>query len=246
MEYYNSILRTLTVWQHNLNQYLSQTIRSIGDDNSLATSLIVIGIAFLYGLIHAAGPGHGKVLVAIYFTDGKKRDYKSALQMGYLISIIHTISALIVTFVLFFVIKNMFYQKFHNTYEEIVHITSILIMAVGVYIIYEAFRNRKFQENNNNIDKSKSKFAIALSVGAVPCPGVMTIVLFSIVLKHYMLAIFSAVAMSIGMGITISVVGILSVMFSKKIEHFTYKKGYILQILSGVLIVLLGIFLFTS
>jgi len=244
MEYYNSILKQLTMWQYQLNQFLSHTIRSINDENSLTVSLSVIGIAFLYGLIHAAGPGHGKALVALYFGDGKKRDYKNALQMGYLISIIHTISALLVTFVLFYIIKTMFYQNFHNTYGEIIKISSGFMVLIGIYIIYEAFKNRTSKEGNYK--KERSKFAVAISIGAVPCPGVMTIVLFSVMLKHYTLAILSAIAMSIGMGFTISVVGILSVMFSKKTNGFTHTKGYIFQMFSGVLIILLGLFLFYS
>ena len=245
MEYYSTILRILTTWQYQLNQFISHTIRSINDENSFMVSLTVIGIAFLYGLIHAAGPGHGKALVALYFGDGKKRDYKNALQMGYLISIIHTISALIVTFVLFYIIKTMFYQNFHNTYGQIIKITSVFMVLIGLYIIYEAFKDRK-QQSNNTPKKDKSKLGVALSVGLVPCPGVMTIVLFSIMLKHYTLAILSAIAMSIGMGTTISVVGILSVMFSKKTNRFTNTKGYMLQMFSGVLIILLGAFLYSG
>jgi len=49
--------------------------------------------------------------------------------------------------------------------------------------------------------------------------------------------------MSIGMGLTISLAGILSIALSKKGGGFLEKKGYILQMLSGILIVILGIFL---
>jgi cytochrome c biogenesis protein CcdA len=61
-----------------------------------------------------------------------------------------------------------------------------------------------------------------------------------------MLGIFAAITMSIGMGVTISIVGILSVLFANKTNNFVYSKGHILQIVSGVLIILLGIFLLLS
>ena len=240
MEYYSTILKYLSTWQYHLNMYISKTIRNINDENSVTLSLIVIGIAFLYGLIHAAGPGHGKAIVALYFGDGQKRDYKDALKMGYLISIIHTISALIVTFGLFYIIKTFFYRHFHSTYNDILKISSIMIVLVGFYIIYEAYKTK---EKENATIKNKSKFVVALSVGIVPCPGVMTIVLFSIMLQHYVLAILSAIAMSLGMGLTISIIGILSVLFSKKTNNFIQTKGVILQMISGVLIIFLGIFL---
>ena len=92
----------------------------------------------------------------------------------------------------------------------------------------------------------KSKYAVALGVGLVPCPGVMTIVLFCIMLKKFTLGIMAAVAMSIGMGLTISVVGILSVLFANKTSNFVNRKAYILEVISGLLIIVLGIFLYLS
>lgn len=86
---------------------------------------------------------------------------------------------------------------------------------------------------------------MALSIGIVPCPGVMSIVLFCLLFKEYLLALLAALAMSVGMGITVSVVGILSVLFSKKTERF-FKRAYLLEIVGGVLILLLGLFLIIS
>lgn len=40
-----------------------------------------MGIAFVYGLIHAAGPEHGKALVALYFTTNHS-DYKVVGKSG--------------------------------------------------------------------------------------------------------------------------------------------------------------------
>lgn len=54
-----------------------------------------------------------------------------------------------------------------------------------------------------------------MSIGIVPCPGVMSIVLFSIILGYINLGILSAITMSIGMGITISLAAILSTQIKK-------------------------------
>jgi len=249
MEYYDSILKQLTAWQYHLNTFISSHIRAINDDSSIMMSATVLGIAFLYGLIHAAGPGHGKALVGLYFggkenhTDSKK-DYFKAFEMGYLIAIIHTISALITTFSLYWIIKTMFYRNFRNTYDSIVHISSAVIILVGIYIIYEAYKNKRDQEKVDNNINSKSKYMVALTAGVVPCPGVMTITLFSIIQKKYILGILSAIAMSIGMGFTISIAGILGILFHKKTSNFTKNIGYILQMFSGVIIIALGLFLF--
>jgi len=243
ISFYSQFLKQLVILQYQLNSYISTTIRSLNDENSLSVSLLIIGIAFLYGLIHAAGPGHGKALVAFYFTSNKS-DYKKAFKMGYTISIIHAISALTLTFGIFFILKTMFRKNFQEFAGIAMQISAVMIICVGLYLLYEAYKSKKAKERK--IEKTnKSYLAVAFSAGVVPCPGVMTIVLFCIILKQFMLGILAAIAMSIGMGLTISVAGILSIAFNKKADGFLNKNGYILEMIGASLVLLLGVFLFS-
>jgi nickel/cobalt transporter (NicO) family protein len=245
MEIYQSIIKQLTLWQYELNKYITVNIRNTEDENGLTASLIVLAIAFLYGLIHAAGPGHGKALVGFYFISNKS-SYKEAFKMGYLISIIHAISALIITFSIFFIIQTMFRKNFNEFSQMAMSLSAVMIILVGVYIIYEAYKDRKLKISNQNIEQkinNKSQTAVAVSAGIVPCPGVMTIVLFCIVLNKFMLGVLAAIFMSLGMGLTISLAGIFSIALGKKGAKFIDKKGYILQMISGILIIVLGLFL---
>jgi len=241
MNFYDDFIKQITQYQFEINSYISSTIRSINDENTLSGSLLVLGIAFLYGLIHAAGPGHGKALVAFYFSTSKNA-YSQAFSLGYLISIIHAISALVLTFGIYFILESMFRQNF-NYYSKItMQISAGLIILVGLYIITSSYLSRKHKEQK--LEKNKSKYALAFSAGVVPCPGVMTIVLFCIILKQYLLGVLAAISMSIGMGFTISLVGILSISLNKKTNSFLENKSFILEILGGILILLLGITLF--
>jgi len=241
MNFYDDFIKQITQYQFEINSYISSTIRSINDENTLSGSLLVLGIAFLYGLIHAAGPGHGKALVAFYFSTSKNA-YSQAFSLGYLISIIHAISALVLTFGIYFILESMFRQNF-NYYSKItMQISAGMIILVGLYIITSSYLSRKHKEQK--LEKNKSKYALAFSAGVVPCPGVMTIVLFCIILKQYLLGVLAAISMSIGMGFTISLVGILSISLNKKTNSFLENKSFILEILGGILILLLGITLF--
>ena len=241
IEYYSKFMQRLIALQYEINSYISSTIRSLNDENSFSVSLLILGIAFLYGLVHAIGPGHGKALVALYFTSNKS-NYKKAFKMGYLISIIHAISALIFTFGIFFIIKRMFRQNFNELSHITMLISAVMIMLVGLYLIYEAYKDKGKIEKKLKT-KNKSELAVAFSAGVVPCPGVMTIVLFNIVLGNYILGIMSAIAMSIGMGLTISLAGIFSIAINKKSTTLLDKKTYILEMFGGFLILLLGSFL---
>lgn len=235
-------MQTIVSWQYELNRFISTNIRSLNDEGDLTASLLIIGVAFIYGVVHAAGPGHGKALVALYFT-ANKSNYKKAFKMGYMISIIHAISALIFTFGIFFILKTMFRKNFNSLSDITMLISAIMIMGVGIYLLYEAFSNRKNKAKKTK-KSAKSEFGVALSAGVVPCPGVMTIVLFCIVLGQYILGILSALAMSVGMGLTISLAGIFSIALNKKTGKFLDNKGYILEMLGALLVFILGAILF--
>jgi len=240
MNLYDEFIKQLIQYQFKINSYISSTIKNINDENIFTSSLLVLGIAFLYGLIHAAGPGHGKALVAFYFSTNKN-SYSQAFSLGYLISVIHAISALVLTFGIFFILEKMFRQNF-NYYSNItMQISALMIIFVGVYIMLSSYFSRKQKEKG--IEKNRSKYGLAFSAGVVPCPGVMTIVLFCIMLKKYLLGVLAAITMSIGMGLTISLVGILSITLNKKTNNFFQNKSFILEIFGGVLILGLGIIL---
>ncbi len=49
---------------------LSGLIRAAKTDGSAYWSLI--GISFIYGIFHAAGPGHGKAVISSYLSPTKK------------------------------------------------------------------------------------------------------------------------------------------------------------------------------
>ena len=136
----------------------------------------------------------------------------------------------------------MFRQNFNDFSQIAMQISAVMIVAVGLYLIYEAYMGRKYKDKKMKKSK-KSEIAVAFSAGVVPCPGVMTVVLFCIVLNQHLLGILSAVAMSIGMGLTISIAGILSIALNKKSGNFLSDKGYILEIFGALLILTLGLFL---
>lgn len=240
MNLYDQFISQLIQYQFKINSYISSTIKGINDENTLTSSLLVLGIAFLYGLIHAAGPGHGKALVAFYFSTNKNA-YSQAFSLGYLISIVHAVSALLLTFGIYFILESMFRQNFNSYSKVAMQISATMIIIVGVYIIISSYLSRK--EREKGIEKNRSKYALAFSAGIVPCPGVMTIVLFCIMLKKYLLGVLAAIFMSIGMGFTISMVGILSILLNKKTNSFIENKSFILEIIGGILIIALGLIL---
>ncbi len=238
IELYEKLLQYITYWQYELNMIVSSNIRR-ANEGFLESTLTILGIAFLYGVIHAIGPGHGKALVGLYFlkTGGS---YLRAFKMGYLIAGIHALSALMVTLLLFYVIQTLFSKTFWDISRFSVQFSGALIVIVGIYLIYETYKHHRDKDiavSSNN----KSDLAVAFSAGIVPCPGVMTITLFAISLGHVALGVATAIVMSIGMGLTISLAGIVSIGAKKRGNKFLGKYGIVLQFAAAALVLVLGL-----
>ena len=56
------VLMQSAVWQRSLNTELSRLLQAVAE-NPAAAGLSLLGFSFVYGVLHALGPGHGKIVI---------------------------------------------------------------------------------------------------------------------------------------------------------------------------------------
>ncbi|RXK13130.1 nickel transporter [Halarcobacter mediterraneus] len=236
----NTFLNFVIGTQQKINLIITDSFDKL-DSGDSSMFLYILLVSFLYGLIHALGPGHGKMVIASYFlVKGAKS--KEAFKAGFLTSVIHTISALVITAILYLFFESTITSYFEQINMNMYKVSAIFIISIALYLLYDTFKDRNVKEKEERVG-NKSLLAVSMSIGIVPCPGVMSIVLFSIILGYINLGVLSAIAMSIGMGITISLAAILSTQVKKtkykNISSLMYKASYV-----GIfLLLILGILL---
>lgn len=234
----------IALWFAQANQFfnaqLSTHFRSL-DEGGVLPVLWVLGIAFVYGVLHAIGPGHGKALVAGYFlaNGGKKKD---ALKIGFLIALVHALSALILTIVAYYILEKTASKILREMGGTLSQLTGGLIVLIGLWLIYEIITSKlaTTKEGTKNIQS----LSVVLLAGIIPCPGVMTIAFFAITIGHIVLGIFAALAMSIGMGITISLAGL----FANNFQQSSFLKRHLkwlwmVRIVGALMVIGLGVLL---
>ena len=93
-----------TTFQENLLKSSIDKIKflfeSIKDEKNPLTYMFLLFIAYMYGVIHALGPGHGKTLVGSYFLSNE-RSYSKALFISLAIGVVHTFSAFFLTLIIY-------------------------------------------------------------------------------------------------------------------------------------------------
>jgi ABC-type nickel/cobalt efflux system permease component RcnA len=220
------------------NSEISSLFRELKQEESLSTILLIFAFSIIYGVLHALGPGHGKLLVASYMVN-REYSYKKAFKLGYLISTVHAFSALSITLVIYFILEGTITKGFQEATQITTQISGVLIILVALYLFYENFHTHAEEK----LDNSKTDFGIAFSAGVVPCPGVMTITMFSIIVSQVSVGVISAILMSLGMGFTISIAGILASKVRKESVSKKQNIGKYLSLIGASGILLLGIFL---
>ena len=52
--------------QQGLQRTLAMSVKGLKSDNPMAGALTLAALSFLYGILHAVGPGHGKTIISSY------------------------------------------------------------------------------------------------------------------------------------------------------------------------------------
>lgn len=244
-------------------QKLRELFASIKDEKNPMTYLVLLFFAFVYGVIHAMGPGHGKTLVASYFLSND-RSYVKAFSISLAIGVVHTFSAFILTIVIYFFINQLLAQVLDDAVFYTTKVSALIIIAIAVYLIVKKYKARKVMQQQLNtalydgetglhasscgcgsckVDKTSTDIALIISAGIIPCPGTTTLFIFAISTGLYYAGFISAFVMSLGMSSVIFVSALFSTFVRMRLGGVSVKAKYYLEYFSLSLIFLLGFLL---
>lgn len=256
----SSFLTKITLWQLQLKEKMTVLVRRAKTTESIIPLLTVLMMAFVYGALHAAGPGHGKA-VAISFISSRNASLGSGLLFGSLIAFCHGFSGVICVLGVYYFLKGgisgILGSVSHTT--QIVSYSLIALLGFGIFIknSYSLFFRPKPEADSgdsgilvtpaNDVKESKWAFVLwAVTVGVVPCPGVIMVLLFCLSLNMLGLGLWLAVFISLGMATTISLV-VVSVVFGRglSLRSVSEKRVAVVEkiigLVSGMAITALGL-----
>ncbi|MGI8754656.1 MAG: hypothetical protein ACR2MB_02100 [Acidimicrobiales bacterium] len=96
----------------------------------------MLAIALAVGAGHAVLPGHGKTVMAAYLVGTKGRPMDAVL-LGVIVSVMHTISVLVLGFVLFRVSESTSIDRY---YPQLNVVSGLLAAALGVWLLVGRLR----------------------------------------------------------------------------------------------------------
>jgi len=215
-------------------------------------------ICLLYGMLHALGPGHGKSIVVGYFIARRGR-WRQGVALGAGITVVHTLSAVLLLFILYAIFKATVFSVFETGRMGIEKASYALVMLTGILLVAIALRdmwkNRGIEEENRALPRNarwREIIGLAAITGIVPCPAVALIVLFCLLNSMVALSLLGALVICIGMTVTNVSFGIAAVAFRKGLDkgsaktHFASRIYAIATLVGGILVFTSGFLLFSN
>lgn len=237
-QYWPQILLQSAIWQKGLHQQMTQLLQQVKTAPGQAGGLLML-FSLAYGVLHALGPGHGKVVITTFLAIHPAR-LNITLRLTLLASLLQG-SVAIVLVTLMLVVLQTSSRQLHLSSYWLEKGSYLLVIGLGIWIGVRALKTllrqlrprspitiralRAAHQHHAHCGCShahlpdaqqvaeavsvKTQLLLVASMGLRPCSGAIMMLLFSRVIGVYLWGVLSAVVMALGTALTISAIGLL-------------------------------------
>ncbi len=137
----------LLTQQQRLNRELATAVKDLKEAGSVTATLVLGFVGFSYGVLHAAGPGHGKAVISSYVL-ANRETVRRGIMLSFLSAFIQALSAIVLVGILF-IILNKTSIEMSAAEHRIETISWAFVAAVGAWLLVgqvrQIFARRKTQ-----------------------------------------------------------------------------------------------------
>ncbi|MGY6028333.1 nickel/cobalt transporter [Phytobacter sp. AG2a] len=229
------VMRASIGWQRDFNQQLSALLKAVAENPTKAGGALLL-VSFIYGVLHALGPGHGKVVIATWLATHPSK-LKSSIGLTLASSLLQGVVAVLLVVVVLSVLA-LPARQLHLSSFWLEKGSYALVGVLGILLCWRALRALRLllrkptfkaftphhvhhehcgcghqhlptPEQLQQSDDWRARLVIVLSMGMRPCSGAIMVLLFSKVTGVFGWGVASAMAMAAGTSLTISSLALL-------------------------------------
>lgn len=120
--------------QQRINRELAAAVRQLKTGNVLDATLLLAFLSFTYGVLHAAGPGHGKAVISSYVLANEKT-VRRGIMLSFLSAFFQALSAIAIVGVLAIAL-NATSLEITATEKWIETISWGFVALIGIWLLY--------------------------------------------------------------------------------------------------------------
>jgi len=143
---------------------LASTIRHSANDGTALGTLM--GISFVYGIFHAAGPGHGKAVISSYVV-ANNETWRRGLTLSFASAVMQSITAILIVAIAA-VLLGATASLISSTVNLIETASYVLIVLIGARLLWVKGRGLSNAVRDLRAEPSHSAFDSATLVKAAP------------------------------------------------------------------------------
>ena len=259
------ILAFAVKWQTRMNAAMRRQLLKARDGRSLRPALIIVLFAFLYGIAHAIGPGHGKLVIGSYFL-ARRGQMIHGIAMSVVAALVQAVSAIIVVGALAVVLDVSSATIMDDT-ATIEMFSYGAIIAIGLWMAYGVLVGREHrhrlgpdhkhehghEDGDDHYDHRSAGrrrdlrrlVVTGAAVGLRPCSGAILVLLFSLANGIVAIGVLATFAMAAGVAITVTSVSLGSLGIRQAAAsvggrtHRLAERSYAAVALGGALLIVL-------
>lgn len=223
------------VWQREVNQQMSGLLKAVAENPTKAGGSL-LAFSFLYGVLHALGPGHGKIVITTWLATHPSK-LKSSIGLTLASSLLQGGVAIGLVVVVLSLLQ-LPARQLHMSSFWLEKGSYALVGVLGLILCWRALKKLRAllkkptfksftphhvhdahcgcghqhlptQEQLQSGDDWRARLMIVLSMGMRPCSGAIMVLLFSKVIGVFGWGMLSALAMAAGTSLTISSLALL-------------------------------------
>jgi ABC-type nickel/cobalt efflux system permease component RcnA len=219
---YDAFIHWIVFEQVSLHRELATAVQKLSQDGSPLVLWSLVSASFLYGIFHAAGPGHGKAVISAYML-ASRAPLRRGIGLSFLCAAVQGLMA-----VLLMVIVGQLFSLAGKAMQisRFFELASFAAVGlIGVWMFTRLVRGKSSCGHDHSHDHDhaqvsmkeeqaadrRSVFAMILAVGIRPCSGAVLVLLFSMSAGIFHWGILATLAMSLGTAITVAGLATVSV-----------------------------------
>lgn len=242
------VLRTIVNWQREFQKQCISSLRRFKTNPSALQVFLLLGMALVYGAVHALGPGHGKIVLSACVI-GNRYSLKSALKGSLLFSLVHNGIPVILYIVFLLILRVLKYRHTPLLTAHMYRISGILLALLGTVWLISLWVKKQHHPPDQEPGRwQRLSLPLACAAaGLVPCPGTLLILFFAGTLGVPAIGFGMAGAFFTGMLLTLSIFALL-VTSGRNYVVAQYKIRpliTILRILGPVFLIVVGLYMAT-
>jgi nickel/cobalt exporter len=228
---WNRVVAYVLAVQRDLHRELAAAMRSV-QENEAAAAWSLAGLGFLYGVFHAAGPGHGKVVIPTYLAT-----HESRIRRGVALSVLSSLlqgTTAVGAVVLTVAVLDRSFREAQSTASALESVSYGLVGLLGLFLVFRSGRRLLARRRASTPAASahgpgtschghgpsaaditappslRHFVATVLSIGLRPCSGAILVLVLAYAMNLVWAGVAAVMAMSAGTALTVSALAVLS------------------------------------